>query len=236
MAQSKQSEEEIIKLGKTLIAELDLEYSVNTLARWIAHYISELIVSVENCASIVEKRKLQKECCDLILELWDKKDRLPINKPLDNLKEFLEILSVLQSEKKTNSILPRWIEYRSFKGNTPWSSFVDKIKNNSEKIFYHSIEANINKDLLSKDNDWLHKHQEFLSDDEKELIRHLNSIAKIDFSSGVIDLNKPDEIEVTREERLKYIFKEIEKLIDEQKIELQILKENIFKSIKDVKE
>jgi len=236
MAKLKQSEEEILKLGKKLISELNLDYSVNTLARWMAHYIAELIISIENCKSKDEKRKLQKECCELILDLWDKKDRLPIYKPLDDLQEFLEILTVLKDENKTNSILPRWIEYRSLKNNSPWSNFVNKVKNNSEKIFYHSIEANLYKDLLLKDNEWLNKHQGFLSDKEKELIEHLNSVAKIDFTSGVVDLNeKLNDETVTNEERLNYIFKEIVELIEEEKNELHNLKKTIFKSLKSKK-
>ncbi|PTX62355.1 hypothetical protein C8N46_103455 [Kordia periserrulae] len=51
------------------------------------------------------------------------------------------------------------------------------------------MEANLHKELLLKDNEWLENHEEFLSGEEKELIRHLNSMAEIDFSSGVVDMN-----------------------------------------------
>ena len=48
MEQSKHSEDEIIKLGKKLVKELDLEYSVNTLARWMSHYLAELLHNIDN--------------------------------------------------------------------------------------------------------------------------------------------------------------------------------------------
>ncbi len=229
MAQSKHSEEEIIKLGEKLISELKLDYTTNTLSRWLVHYLAEQMIKIEDCKDEDLKMKLQKECCNLILDLWQKKDRLPIQKPLDNVGNFLEILTVLKKENNNISILPRWIEYRSVSSGSPWSNFVEKVKNNSEKIFYHSIEANVHKDLLLKDNEWLNNHKEFLSKEEQELIQHLNSMVKIDFSSGVVDMNNYNEESVNREDRVKYIFNEIEKLIEEEKKELLKLKKQVFK-------
>lgn len=106
MEQLKHSEESIIKLGERLVNELNSNESNNTLARWMAHYIAELITKVELADSIDIKEKLQKECCDLILKLWSKREALPITKPLDSLKPFLEIVEVLRGESK-NLISPR---------------------------------------------------------------------------------------------------------------------------------
>jgi hypothetical protein len=50
---------EIINLGKKLVTELKLDNSVNTLGRWMAHYLAELMVAVENEKSLIKKRKLQ---------------------------------------------------------------------------------------------------------------------------------------------------------------------------------
>jgi hypothetical protein len=112
MAQLKHSEEEIIKLGKKLVKELDLEYSTNTLARWMSHYLAELIQNIDKSESKEEKKLLQQECCDIILKIWSQKDNLPIIRPLDNLKPVIELLHVLKEEKQV-SILPRWLEYNS---------------------------------------------------------------------------------------------------------------------------
>lgn len=65
MEQSKHSEEEILKLGRKLIKELELVYTVNTLARWLSHYLAELMVNIDNCESEEEKTELQKECCNV---------------------------------------------------------------------------------------------------------------------------------------------------------------------------
>ena len=128
MEQLKPSEEAIIKLGKKLVKELDLEYSVNTLARWMAHYLAELIEKIEKAEPNEDKKILQQECCDVILKIWSQKENLPIKKPLDDLRPIIEILEVLK-EKKETSILPRWIEYRKLPRDNQWASFVDLVKN-----------------------------------------------------------------------------------------------------------
>ncbi|CAM4295861.1 hypothetical protein [Gillisia limnaea] len=234
MGELEQSEEEILKLGKKIISELELDYTVNTLARWMAHYLAELMGSIEACKSEDDKIKLQKECCNLILKLWKKKDSLPFQKPLDNAQEFLQILAVLKKGKDRTSLMPRWLEYHSISDDSHWLHFVQKVKNNSEKIFYHAFEANLHRDLLLKNNEWLNNHKDFLTDVEKELIEHLNSIAKIDFLSGVVDLNdNSKEKKVNNEDRLNFVFKEIEKLIDEERKSLEELKRSVFKSLKE---
>jgi len=162
MAQLKRSEEEIIKLGEKLVKELDLEYSTNTLARWMSHYLAELIQNIEKSESKKEKKLLQQECCDIILKVWSQKDNLPIIKPLDNLKPIIEILQVLQ-EDKTVHVHPRWIEYNSTLRNNEWASFVDLVKNNSERIFDKVLQINLHEDLLTKDKEWLAENGSFLT-------------------------------------------------------------------------
>ena len=150
MAQLKHSEEEIIKLGEKLVRELDLEYSTNTLARWMSHYLAELMGNIDNIKSEEEKTILQQECCDIILKVWSQKENLPITKPLDNLKPIIEILEVLKEQKEV-SILPRWLEYNSLPRNNEWASLVDLVKNNSEQIFSKVVQMNLHKDIFVTD-------------------------------------------------------------------------------------
>src|SRR5690606_10568675 len=142
----------IIKLGEKLVKELNLEYSTNTLARWMSHYLAELMESIENAESKEEKKMLQRQTCDIILKIWSQKENLPIIKPLDNLKPIIEILQVFQ-EDKTVHVHPRWIEYNSTFRNNEWASFVDLVKNNSERIFDKVLQINLHKDLLTKDKE-----------------------------------------------------------------------------------
>ena len=225
MEQLKHSEEEIIKLGKKLVKELDLEYSVNTLARWMSHYLAELIHNIDKADSIEEKKILQRECCDIILKVWSHKENLPIKKPLEDLKPVIEILQVLKEEKE-DSVLPRWLgKYSKLPFDNPWAAFADLVKNNSEEIFNKVIQMNLHKDILSKDEEWMRDNKEFLTEDE---IHFLELIDVFTYSkTGSVDLNN-FKLSDDNNKRVEYMFNEFEKLLNEQKEELFKIKNLYF--------
>jgi len=223
MEQSKHSEVEIIQLGEKLVKELNLEYSVNTLARWLSHYLAELILNIDNSVSKEERKKLQQECCDVILKLWSQKENLPIKQPLEDLKPVLEVLSVLK-EKKEVFIRPSWLEYRPFKSHdNEWATFVDLVKNNSEIIFSKIVQINLNKDILKKDQEWMKENKGFLNEDQIYFLEIIDVMIEKNLNKGVVDLNNFD-ISKNNQPRINFIFDELENLIDEQKKELMKLK------------
>ncbi|MEO2080188.1 MAG: hypothetical protein ABGW88_07045 [Leeuwenhoekiella sp.] len=226
MEQSKHSEEEIIKLGEKIVKELDLEYSVNTLARWMSHYIAELIQNIEDADSESEKKVLKKECCDLILHIWSQKNILPIRQPLDDLKPLVEILEVLNEEKKIN-VAPRWLEYNSLPRNNEWATFIDTVKNNSEKIFNKVVEVNIHKDILIKDEEWMKNNKAFLNKEEIRFFQIIDVLNKTKIENGVLDWNNY-EMSDDNKERVENIFFELESLIEEQRKQLLKIKSNFF--------
>jgi hypothetical protein len=228
MAQLKHSEEEIIKLGEKLVKELNLEYSTNTLARWMSHYLAELMESIENAESKEEKKMLQRQTCDIILKIWSQKENLPIIKPLDNLKPIIEILQVFQ-EDKTVHVHPRWIEYNSTFRNNEWASFVDLVKNNSERIFDKVLQINLHKDLLTKDKEWLAENSGFLSNDEINFLQFIDVMNKYDFNTGVMDLNN-FEMSEDNLQRVELLFNDLQKLLEEQKDKLLTIKKHYMKS------
>jgi hypothetical protein len=225
MEQSKHSEDEIIKLGKKLIRELNLEYSVNTLARWMSHYLAELIHNIDEAQSAEEKKILKRECCDLILQLWSQKENLPIRKPLDDLGPVIEILQVLK-EKKEDSILPRWLgRHNKLARENQWASFIDLVKNNSEEIFNKVIQMNLHKDILCKDEEWMKENKAFLSKEQIKFLELIDVLHKNDLNKGVVDLNN-FELSDNNTEKIKFMFDELEKLLDEQKEKLMKIKKS----------
>lgn len=223
MEQSKHSEDEIIKLGKKLVKELDLEYSVNTLARWMSHYLAELMHYIDNAKTNEEKKRLQKECCDIILKLWCEKESLPIRKPLDDLKPVIEILQVLQKDKE-DGILPRWLgKYNRLSRESKWASFADMVKNNSEEIFNKVIQINLHEDILFKDQVWIKENKEFLTKDQIQFLELIDVFTDFKSNNGSIDLNSI-EISDDNKKRIDYMFDEFERLLDEQKEELLKIK------------
>ncbi|MBZ9631736.1 hypothetical protein LB465_13180 [Salegentibacter sp. LM13S] len=225
MEQSKHSEEEILRLGKKIIKELELVYTVNTLARWLGHYLAELMDNIDNCDSEVEKSELQKECCSVILEIWEKRERIPIEKPTEKLKPIIDVISLLKKNEHP-FISHRFLSNNNLRNkNSNWFSFLEIVKNNSERIYRKSLISMISEELLEKDKKWIEEHGVFLSDDEKSVVEYLDSIKEIEISFG----EKKDK-DSSENEKLKKLFNEIESLIDEQKSFLMSLKKEFLKS------
>ena len=78
-----------------------MEPSVDTLGRWMAHYISELIDAAEN-APPDELAASQKRCFDAILELWGHRAELPNGKrPFEELEPIIRALESLDPDDET---------------------------------------------------------------------------------------------------------------------------------------
>lgn len=228
MEQSKHSEEEILKLGKKLIKELELVYTGNTLARWLAHYLAELINDIEKCKSKEEKKNVQRECCNMILEIWGKRERIPIEKPTEKLKPIIDVISLL---KKNEHPFIRHVFLDKKHGlknsNSSWLGFLETVKNNSERIYRKSLIAMMSEELLEKDKEWIEEHKSFLSDEEKSVIEYLDSIREI-----TISFHGEEEKEKTEKEKVEKLFNELEEQLDEQKEELLKLKKLTFNRFK----
>ena len=109
-----------LELGRKLVKELGLDQSVDTLGRWMAHYIAELIQDAKK-ASAEEKPAKMQACCDAILNLWKHRHMLPDGKrPFEELEPILRTLESLDPENDT----PRY--FRSVR------TFVDDAEENDE--------------------------------------------------------------------------------------------------------
>lgn len=65
-----------LDLGKKLVEEIGLDPSVDTLGRWMAHYIAELIHDAENAAP-KDKPSRQERCASAVLDFWRHRAELP---------------------------------------------------------------------------------------------------------------------------------------------------------------
>jgi len=84
-----------LELGQALVEELGLDPGVDTLGRWMAHHIAELITSVET-AKDEDRPAGQAECADAILALWERRHQLPNGKrPFEDLESILRALESL---------------------------------------------------------------------------------------------------------------------------------------------
>lgn len=94
-------QKQIINLGKLMVKELGLEDGVDTLSRWMAHYLAEKIILVESLPVGKQKEDAQKECFDIILKLWENRWKLPAGKrPLESFEPILKVLEKINPEKE----------------------------------------------------------------------------------------------------------------------------------------
>jgi hypothetical protein len=95
---SSEIRERIISLGKALVEELGLEPGVDTLARWMAHYVAEQITIAEN-ATGDEKSVAEQRCFETILNLWQHRSSLPTgHRPLESFEPIFRALDQLDPD------------------------------------------------------------------------------------------------------------------------------------------
>ncbi|RUR55186.1 AVAST type 3 anti-phage proein Avs3b [Vreelandella populi] len=85
----------VLDLGKKLVNDLGLDDGVDTLGRWMAHYIAELILDTES-AALEDKAAKQERCSSAILDLWRHRAELPKGtRPFEGTESVLRALENL---------------------------------------------------------------------------------------------------------------------------------------------
>ena len=92
--------ERVLALGRKLVDELGAEPPVDTLSRWMAHYVAELIDAVSNAAP-EERAAAERKCFETILELWGHRAELPDGRrPFENLEPIVRALESLDPDNE----------------------------------------------------------------------------------------------------------------------------------------
>ena len=92
---------DVLDLGCALVNELNLDPGVDTLSRWMAHYIAELIGEAKT-AKIEDRPAKLAKCADAILKLWDHRHQLADGKrPFEDLEPIMRALASLDPEDNT---------------------------------------------------------------------------------------------------------------------------------------
>lgn len=87
-------------LGRQIVSELGLEPGVDTLSKWMAHYIAELITDAESQTDPEAKREKETQAAGSISKLWQHRSKYDnrIN-PLHDLKPILQVLQTLDPNR-----------------------------------------------------------------------------------------------------------------------------------------
>lgn len=97
----------VVALGKKLVDELGLDQSVDTLGRWMAHYIAEQIETANSATGNTRAQKMS-ECSDAILKLWAHRSELPSGRrPFEDYGQIFHVLQSLDTDDPT----PRYFRH-----------------------------------------------------------------------------------------------------------------------------
>lgn len=89
----------MLALGQHLVRELNVDDRGDTLGRWMAHYIAELIAEVEQSTSKKKRLAAQQRAMAAILRIWEHRESLPgYAYPLAKYDELLSVLDRLRPD------------------------------------------------------------------------------------------------------------------------------------------
>jgi hypothetical protein len=96
--ENSEQQERVIHLGKALVEELELNPGVDTLGRWMAHYVAEQMTVAEE-SSGDEKWAAEDRCFKTILNLWQHRSVFPKGyKPFEQFESIFNALDRLNPE------------------------------------------------------------------------------------------------------------------------------------------
>ncbi len=88
---------DVLGLGRHLVRELGFEDGVDTLGRWMAHHLAELIDEAENGSTPAERLRARKSATETILKIWEHRTSLPGEAyPLTHYKGVLKVINLLR--------------------------------------------------------------------------------------------------------------------------------------------
>jgi hypothetical protein len=94
-------QQKIIELGKKIVKELELDPGVDTLSKWMSHYLAEKIELAKTLKG-VKKKNADKECVEIILKLWDRRWSIPNKKPFfSDFEPLMKTLEKLNPDRET---------------------------------------------------------------------------------------------------------------------------------------
>ena len=138
--ESSETQHQVLNLGKKLVKEFSLEPGIDTLSRWIAHYIAEQI-SLSEKAIGKDKKEIDKRCFESILQLWAHHASYTGNRrPFESFQPIFNALYRLDPEGSNPY-------HRSLYGSQEKSS--DEL-NASEKVVQDWVNVALNIDVITK--------------------------------------------------------------------------------------
>lgn len=131
---------------------------MDTLGRWMSHYIAELIQNAEN-AGPEERPAKMKDCCDAILSLWKHRRTFSDGiRPFEELDQLLRTLESLDPEEDTpryfHSLRPAIDKSKENDATKSWLELIDGL-DYSAKILIRYCLIQAAQNAIDKSAEWV---------------------------------------------------------------------------------
>ena len=215
---------EALALGKLLVNELGLQSSVDTLSRWMAHYIAQQMALVENADGDC-KQDAEDKCFQTILMLWKHRAYYEHKLPFENFIPIFKMMERLNPDNEkpyyfqpNNTIKDESVTCTQDTVNQylKLATGIDEVVRIWLKFVFQQASMHA---LDDKTKEWIEAAASFADNDEIELISRLLSDYRSDNHNTAKEEDKKKLIE-RRIEQLKSFREFNEELISMYKVEL----------------
>lgn len=208
-------------LGQTIVRQLKLDPGVDTLSRWMAHYVADLIVQAKK-ATGREKAEMASRCAETILTLWKHRGDWPSGtRPFESHAAIRQVLLSLSLEpgkfRYFDSLLRRNVKKRRSK-EEQWLSLVADLDYCARSLIRYFL-AQASDGTSKKTKKWIELASAIGRDDEIDfdIARFLS--AERDLVANNTDAKKIRELQ-TRIERLDVFVKSAEVVANDMRRQL----------------
>lgn len=190
----------MIALGKKLVTELGAEEDNDTLGRWMAHQLADLLTRYET-APVAEKEHLRQTCEDSILKIWAHRSQFPRgHRPFES---FTPIFNTLQ-ELDLSDPTPRYFRNAALRAREEkrdparkWLDCATAIDDSARILIRYCLTRGAEK-ALDQEAEWVSLVHDLtkVSDDDLRIIVVLARQAEL------LNANDPESVERAELEKL----------------------------------
>jgi hypothetical protein len=200
-------------LGERIVEEFGLRDSSDTLGRWMAHRVAELMDRAEQAPAGAEGEAARRECSDLIIKLWERRSHWPHGRPLAEVAGLLKTLindrTNYRSRYEQHEVK---VDPRSWLGTLPR---LRELQYREDEVCRSAAIADFD---LEADRKWLAEHGSDLSDEEREIMgRLIKERERMDEPHFELDkIRVPNFASLDASERAKLVLEALKKIEEER--------------------
>jgi hypothetical protein len=156
-------------MGEKLVAELKRSESTDTLARWMAHYVAELMLRAKH-APLPKREEAEQSCARAILDLWAQAQFFPAKRTaFDSVDRVIECIDSLHPDGGPHYLNNIWraLQARTHDGGIEVENFLQTavaIDGAARSLIHHILAQALH--AAGRDNaEWLELAQNLKEED-----------------------------------------------------------------------